>query len=72
MSDRFVDADSLINPDTFILRGGHIVPMDPSIGDLSVGDVLIEHGRPLVQGPERGLDLGASARFDRAARTRMR
>src|SRR5688572_16695122 len=30
--------------DRILIRGGHVISMDPAIGDFDVGDVLIERG----------------------------
>ena len=40
-----------------LVKGGHVLTMDESLGDLEVGDVLIEDGRIAAVGH----DLGASA-----------
>ena len=34
-----------------LVRGGHILTMDPSIGDLAVGDVLVEDGSIITVAP---------------------
>ena len=41
-------------PKRVLLRGGHVLSMDPKIGDLYGGDVLIEDGRIAAVG--HGLD----------------
>jgi cytosine/adenosine deaminase-related metal-dependent hydrolase len=38
--------------DRILIRGGSIVTMDPAIGDLRSGDVLIEHGVIVAVAPE--------------------
>jgi 5-methylthioadenosine/S-adenosylhomocysteine deaminase len=43
--------------DRMLLRGGHVLTMDPDIGDLPTGDVLIEDGR--IAAVERSLDADA-------------
>ena len=40
-------------PARTLLRGGHIISMDPDIGDLPGGDVLIEDEEEIAR---RGLD----------------
>jgi dihydroorotase-like cyclic amidohydrolase len=45
MSERSAEVGSPTESETFMLRGGRVVSMDPAIGDLSVGDVLIDQGR---------------------------
>jgi cytosine/adenosine deaminase-related metal-dependent hydrolase len=42
--------------DRKLLRGGHVISMDASVGDLPQGDVLIEDGRIAAVGPEIGAD----------------
>ncbi|WP_435213968.1 amidohydrolase family protein [Streptomyces sp. bgisy034] len=39
-----------------VLRGGHVLSMDPDIGDLPQGDVLIEDGRIAVVRPDISAD----------------
>ncbi|MGW4751014.1 amidohydrolase family protein [Streptomyces chartreusis] len=39
-----------------VLRGGHVLSMDPDIGDLPQGDVLIEDGRIAAVRPEISAD----------------
>ncbi|MFG1667579.1 amidohydrolase family protein [Streptomyces sp. Y7] len=39
-----------------VLRGGHVLSMDPDIGDLPQGDVLIEDGRIVAVQPDIGAD----------------
>ncbi|NUT28660.1 MAG: amidohydrolase family protein [Streptomyces sp.] len=39
-----------------VLRGGHVVSMDPAIGDLPQGDVLIEDGKIAAVQPEISAD----------------
>ncbi|MDC0767187.1 amidohydrolase family protein [Streptomyces sp. HD] len=39
-----------------VLRGGHVLSMDPGIGDLPQGDVLIEDGRIAAVQPEISAD----------------
>ncbi|MFE9021245.1 amidohydrolase family protein [Streptomyces sp. NPDC007808] len=39
-----------------LLRGGHVLSMDPSVGDLPTGDVLIEDGRITAVEREIGAD----------------
>ncbi|MFJ4282575.1 amidohydrolase family protein [Streptomyces massasporeus] len=39
-----------------LLRSGHVISMDPDIGDLPQGDVLIEDGRITAVEPEIGAD----------------
>ncbi|MGC9541252.1 amidohydrolase family protein [Streptomyces sp. UG1] len=43
-------------PHRILLRGGHVLSMDPDIGDLPQGDVLIEDGRIAAVRPEIGAD----------------
>ena len=62
--------------DRIMLRGGHVITVDPALGDIAVGDVLIEGdtiaavGRDLSADaevrPELGRGLGASGRRWRA------
>ncbi len=40
-----------MNPQRTVLRGGHVITMDDSIGDLPVGDVLIEDRSIAAIGP---------------------
>ncbi|MFE2040597.1 amidohydrolase family protein [Streptomyces sp. NPDC059477] len=46
-------------PDRLLLRGGQIVSMDPTVGDL-VGDVLVEDGRIVAIGPRLDIAEGAA------------
>ncbi|MFI6805145.1 amidohydrolase family protein [Streptomyces luteogriseus] len=39
-----------------LLRSGHVIPMDPDIGDLPQGDVLVEDGRITAVEPEISAD----------------
>ncbi|MGC5036214.1 MULTISPECIES: amidohydrolase family protein [unclassified Streptomyces] len=39
-----------------LLRSGHVISMDPDIGDLPQGDVLVEDGRIVAVRPEIGAD----------------
>ncbi|MEU6684744.1 amidohydrolase family protein [Streptomyces sp. NPDC046832] len=39
-----------------LLRSGHVISMDPDIGDLPQGDVLVEDGRIAAVEPEIGAD----------------
>ena len=39
-----------------LFRGGHVLSMDPQIGDVFFGDVLVEDGRIAAVGPS--LDVG--------------
>ncbi|MFI6851167.1 amidohydrolase family protein [Streptomyces sp. NPDC050416] len=39
-----------------LLRNGHVISMDPAIGDLPQGDVLVEDGRIAAVEPEIGAD----------------
>ncbi|QOV33994.1 amidohydrolase family protein [Streptomyces ferrugineus] len=43
-------------PHRILLRGGHVLSMDPDIGDLPRGDVLIEDGRIAAVRPEISAD----------------
>lgn len=43
--------------DTFLIRGGHVLSMDPEIGDLEGGDVLVRDGKIAEVG--RDLQVGA-------------
>ena len=38
-----------------LIRAGHIISMDPKVGDLSPGDILIQDGR--IGTPVRGANL---------------
>ncbi|WP_039934187.1 amidohydrolase family protein [Streptomyces viridochromogenes] len=39
-----------------LLRSGHVISMDPAVGDLPQGDVLVEDGRIAAVEPEIGAD----------------
>ncbi|NKC31488.1 amidohydrolase family protein [Falsiroseomonas selenitidurans] len=62
-------AQPLPAPDQpILLRGAHILSMDPAIGDLPRGDILIEAGRiravaPEIAGPEGALVLEGAGRI---------
>jgi len=42
--------------DRTLLRAGHVISMDPAVGDLPRGDVLIEDGKIAAVGPEISAD----------------
>jgi len=42
--------------DRTLLRAGHVISMDPAVGDLPRGDVLIEDGKIAAVGPEISVD----------------
>lgn len=42
--------------DRILLRAGHVISMDPSVGELPKGDVLIEDGRIAAVRPEISAD----------------
>ena len=46
-----------MNPDGLIIRSGYVVTMDPELGDIAGGDVLVTGGRIAAVGP--GLDAAA-------------
>ncbi|MEU8845747.1 amidohydrolase family protein [Streptomyces sp. NPDC048564] len=43
-------------PDRILLRAGHVLSMDPAVGDLPQGDVLIEDGRITAVEPDISAD----------------
>ena len=43
-----------------LLRSGHVISMDPDIGDLPEGDVLIEDGK--IAAVEREIDADVTPR----------
>ncbi|WP_369274795.1 amidohydrolase family protein [Streptomyces sp. R11] len=43
-------------PDRMLLRAGHVLSMDPAVGDLPQGDVLIEDGRITAVEPDISAD----------------
>ena len=51
-------------PRRVLLRGGHVLSMDPQIGDLFGGDVLIEDDRIAAMG--HGLEAGDAEVVDAA------
>ena len=42
--------------DRVLLRGGHVLTMDPALGDLRPGDVLVSGDRIEAVGPRIGAD----------------
>ena len=51
-------------PKRLLLRGGHVLTMDPALGDVFAGDVLIEGDRIAAVG--RSLDAGDAEVIDAA------
>ncbi len=51
-------------PDRILVKGGHVVSMDPDVGDLSPGDLLIEGDRIAAVGPN--LEAGDAEVIDAA------
>lgn len=49
-------------PDRVVLRGGHVLSMDPTIGDVFDGDVLVEDGRIAAVG--QSIDAGDAELID--------
>ena len=49
-----------MNPDSLIIRSGYVVTMDPELGDIAGGDVLVSGGRIAAVG--HGLDTAARGR----------
>ena len=49
-------------PERVLLRGGHVLSMDPEIGDVSGGDVLLEDDRIAAVGPS--LEVGDAEVID--------
>ncbi|MBN9738184.1 MULTISPECIES: amidohydrolase family protein [unclassified Pseudonocardia] len=50
-----------------VIRNGHVLTMDPALGDLAGADVLIEDGEILAVGP--GLDAGDAEVIDATGQT---
>jgi len=53
-------------PDRVLFRGGHVLSMDPSIGDVFGGDVLVENGRIAAVG--HAIDAGDAEVVDTTER----
>lgn len=51
-------------PNRVLLRGGHVLSMDPQVGDVYGGDVLVEDGK--IAGVGRALDVGDAEVIDAA------
>ena len=49
-------------PDRVVLQGGHVLSMDPTIGDVFDGDVLVEDGRIAAVG--QSIDAGDAEMID--------
>src|SRR4029078_920250 len=54
----------MIVPKRVVIRGGHVLSMDPQIGDIYGGDVLIEDGRVAAVAPP--IDAGDPEVIDAA------
>jgi len=54
----------MIVPKRVVIRGGHVLSMDPQIGDIYGGDVLIEDGRIAAVAPS--IDAGDAEVIDAA------
>ena len=50
-----------------LITGGHVVSMDPAIGDLAVGDILIEDGAIVAVAPK--IDATDAELIDAAGHT---
>ena len=53
-----------MSADHLIIRSGHVVTMDPELGDIPDGDVLVTGGRIAAVG--KGLDAPGPVRSTRA------
>jgi cytosine/adenosine deaminase-related metal-dependent hydrolase len=52
-----------------LIRGGHVMPVDPAVGNLARGDVLVEGARILAVAPQ--IDAGDAAVIDAAGHVVM-
>jgi 5-methylthioadenosine/S-adenosylhomocysteine deaminase len=57
-------------PEEILIKGGHVVTMDPELGDLPAGDVLVADGLIVAVGPDLEPTTAAAEVIEAAGRPR--